>query len=126
MRSESIDRRAFLMLRTRGSKKVLELSCEQLYMQWVDAQSASTWSGEAGVEGSSWDGEPPTRVRTAKVTEILDLLERRLSSVDVLRVLNPEWLTDERFRHDVDDRIVQFRRRGGRVERNSTDSGDDS
>ena len=113
------------MLRTRGSKKVLELSCEHLYIQWVDARSASTRSGKAGAQ-ESWEGEPPTQVRTASVTEILDHLERRLSSVDVLRVRNPEWLSDLRFRSEVDDRIERFRRRGGRVEQDSTDSGGDS
>lgn len=122
MSTESIDRRAFLTFRTRGSESVLELWCEHLFMRWVDAQSAASRSGEAIVEMSPWEGEPPTEFQTATTLAILEELEARLSAADLLRVRNPEWLSDAGFRGEVEERIERFRRRGGRVEEGLTAS----
>ena len=114
-----MNRRDFLLLSTKGNKRVLELSCERLYMRYVDAQSHAVRRkepGEADVDRPWWDGEPPTEIETPTVGELFEELDRELSKADVLRVLDRDWLAGREFRREVETRIEAFRRRGGRVE----------
>jgi hypothetical protein len=117
-----MDRRGFLLLGLRGQQRVLELSCERLYVRYVDARSA-IGSAPQDEDASLWNGEPPTRIETESVADLFDQLERSLARADVLRVLDPEWLNAGDLRSRVDVRIEAFRRRGGRVERSPTASG---
>ena len=117
-------RRDFLLLSTKGSQRVLELSCERFYMRYVDAQSRAgrrEEPGEVDLDPQSWDGEPPTEIETQTVGELFEELDRELSKADVLRVLDREWLAGKEFRREVEARVEAFRRRGGRFEfRDST------
>ena len=119
-----MNRRDFLLLSTKGSKRVLELSCERLYMRYVDAQSGAGRREEPGqinADPQSWDGEPPTELETPTTGELFEELDRELSNADVLRVLDRDWLDGGEFRREVEARVEAFRRRGGRVEfRDST------
>ena len=118
-RADGMNRRDFLMLTTRGRKRVLELSCERLYMRYSDARSGAgrrEESGEVDADPRSWEGEPPSEIETPTTDELFQVLERELSSADVLRMLDRDWLTDEAFRREVEARVDAFRRRGGRVE----------
>jgi hypothetical protein len=110
-------RRDFLSLRTKGRQRVLELSCERLYMQWADARSRAGAGGAATDDDvQPWEGEPPTATAVATTEQLLASLDAQLAQVDILRVLDPEWLGDTGFRRDVMARVEGFRRSGGRVE----------
>jgi len=121
-----MNRREFLRLTVRGRERVLELSCERLYVRWIDAQAGAAFGDDlADMEGmedevalfdATWDGEPPLDVIVPTTDELFDELERRLRSVQVLRVTGREWLAGEDFGREVESRIEAFRRRGGRVE----------
>jgi hypothetical protein len=64
-------------------------------------------------------GEPPTVIERRSADQIVAAVEASLADVQVLRVMEPEWLENmpgaERFRAAVD----AFEARGGRVERGS-------
>lgn len=111
----AMDRRAFLRLTVRGRERVLDLSCERLYMRWVDARAGGA-APAAAPASTEWAGEPPLDVVVPTREELLAELERRLTDVQVLRVSGREWLAAGDFRRDVEARIEAFRRRGGRVE----------
>jgi hypothetical protein len=110
-----VRRRDFLLLRAEGGRRVLELSCEHLYMRYVDARSGMLLQSGEDAGPAPWDGEPSTEVQTPTTRELFDRLERELSDADELRVREPHWLTGE-FGREVEARIVAFRRGGGRVE----------
>ena len=115
-----MNRRDFLMLRGKGRRRVLELSCERLFMRYSDAQSAvGRRGGDTGPPTRSqqpWDGEPRTEIETPTVQDLLDELDRELSDARALRILNRHWLAHEGFRRAVEARVEAFRRRGGTVE----------
>ena len=101
---------------------MLELSCERLYVRYVDARSA-VGATPQDEDAALWSGEPPTRIETESVADLFDQLERSLARADVLRVQGPEWLNAGDLRSHVDVRVEAFRRRGGRVERSPTAGG---
>jgi len=115
-----MDRRAFLLLTTRGRERVLELSCERLYMRWADARSGvGRPVGATGRDGNDprpWDGEPTTEIVTMTTADLFNELELELAQADVLRVVGRVWLNDDEFRRDVEARVEAFRIGGGRVE----------
>ncbi len=114
-----MNRREFLRLTVRGQERVLELSCERLYMQWVDAQAGLGMGDLPDFDElfvSEWEGEPPLDVVTPSPEQLLAELDRRLSDAQVLRIMGKEWLTGDDFRREVESRIEAFRERGGRVE----------
>jgi hypothetical protein len=123
-----MNRREFLRLTVRGRERVLELSCERLYVRWIDAQAGAAFGDDlmrADAENledelsfldADWDGEPLLDVVVPTTAELFEELERRLRSVQVLRVTGREWLAGDDFRREVESRIEAFRRRGGRVE----------
>jgi hypothetical protein len=112
-----MDRRDFLLLRKRGPERVLELSCERLYMRWADARSGAGALEEAERPGvPSWEGEPPTQITTVSPQSLLDELEGALAGADVLRLRDPRWLADPVFAAEVEARVDAFRARGGIVE----------
>jgi hypothetical protein len=110
-----MDRRAFLRVAVRGRERVLELSCERLYMRWSDARAGVGVAAPTSGHGE-WGGEPPLEVALPTVADLLAELARELAAVEVLRVTGREWLAQPDFRRDVEARIEAFRRRGGRVE----------
>jgi hypothetical protein len=112
-----MNRRAFLLLKTKGRERVMELSCERLYMRWADARSraGAAVAAEPGIHGA-WEGEPPSELTVQTVREVLAELDRGLSGADVLRIVGREWLSNLTFREEVESRIEAFDARGGRVE----------
>ena len=114
-----MNRRDFLTLRTRGEQRLVELSCERLYMRYADARAGvGRWQPPppVGATQQAWEGEPPTQIRTPTTAELFDTLERELAGADVLRVLQRDWLTGDEFGPAVEARVAAFRERGGRVE----------
>lgn len=84
-----MDRRAFLFGATRR-RRALELSCERLYMRYLDARS----------EGRS--------------EQFLLALERDLAAAGEIRLTGREWLTRDDFRAAVTRLLPEPRARGPR------------
>jgi hypothetical protein len=83
-------RRDFLLLRARGRATVL--SCEALFMRFLDAQN---------------DGA---------VDQLFANLARDLDQVNAVTLVDPSWLSRDDLRARVDAVLDAFRARGGRVE----------
>lgn len=73
---DRINRRAFLLPKPRV--RVLELSCERLYMQYADARSGG------------------------RLPEFLKGVERELEAADSVRLTAREWLARDDFREQVE------------------------
>jgi len=86
-----MNRRDFLLMRA-GRESSLELSCERLYMKFVDA----------AVNGST--------------AELFDWLDGQLRGVNQLRLLDSAWLASEDLKPQLEPLLASFRARGGRVE----------
>lgn len=114
---DPLDRRAFLRLATRGRERLLEISCERLYLRWVDAPAKAT-PGALAETLSGWAehaGEPPAHFALQTRDELLAQLDVSLAGAQAVRLAEPEWLADADLRREVDARIAAFRQRGGRV-----------
>jgi hypothetical protein len=85
-----MNRREFLSF-AKNVGDVVELSCEQLYMRYVD---------------STIDGTTSQFFRS---------IEERLATVTSLRLIEPSWLTCDQL-EPVQKMLVAFRERGGRIE----------
>lgn len=110
-----LSRRDFLRLRRTDAGKQLEVSCRALYMRCADAaiEPAVTADWEP------WMGEPPAVIERRSVDDILTAIEHDLSGVQVLRLLDAEWLDNIASADRVRQLIASFESRGGRVERTS-------
>jgi hypothetical protein len=91
-----MNRREFLLFAkgpedAKGLEDPMELSCEQLYMRYVD---------------SVIDGTTSLFFRD---------LEERLAAVTSLRLIEPSWLVCEEL-EPVQYMLAAFRERGGRIE----------
>ena len=92
-RTGVVNRRDFLMLRTgRGGEKAAVLSCEQLYMRYIDARA----DGTAG--------------------ELFAHLADDLRATKAVRLIHTSWLSDEDLRRRLDEVFDTFRKNGGRIE----------
>jgi hypothetical protein len=85
-----MNRRDFLFF-TKHRKNTAELSCEQLYMRYLD---------------STLDGT---------TSQLFNNVEQGLSDVTFLHVRDAAWLTCEELK-PVESILDAFRQRGGRVE----------
>jgi hypothetical protein len=116
-----MDRRDFLRLRTSGRVRVADLSCERLYVQYVNAASRPTRGQleEPASADSTWlpsGGEPPTHILEPTKEELLEDLARQLAAAEVVRVLDAEWLVNHEFRQDLETLLESIRARGCQVE----------
>jgi hypothetical protein len=109
--TSGVHRRDFLLFRTEGHTKTVELSCERLYMLFVDTRNAP------GPEPADpYDGEPPARFEMRSAGELFEDLGRDLGDVDILRLTHTDWLADLEFKRAVDALVAAVRARGGQVE----------
>ena len=104
-------RRDFLLFKTEGRTKMVELSCERLYMLYVDTRNTPD-----AEPAEACDGEPPARFEIRSARQLFDDISRDLDGVDVLRVMHTEWLADGEFKREVETLIAAVQRRGGRVD----------
>ncbi|HUF75963.1 MAG TPA: hypothetical protein VMM35_06780 [Longimicrobiales bacterium] len=112
-----MNRRAFFRLTVRGKERILEISCERLYMRWIDARAGASGGGYPAEPAEAvWSGEPPLEVDVPTRARLMAELDARLANAHVLRVSGREWLAGDDFRQEVESRIEAFRGRGGRVE----------
>ena len=107
-----MNRRDFLLFRTVGHSRTVELSCERLYMLYVDTRNTPD-----AAPPEVYDGEPPARFEIRSARQLFDDISRDLDGVDVLRVMHTEWLADGDFNREVETLIAAVQSRGGRVER---------
>jgi hypothetical protein len=83
-------RRDFLLLR--ADDRQIILSCEALFMRFLDAENTGT------------------------VARLFDNLAHDLSQVNTVTVTERSWLARDDFRARVDGVLDAFRARGGRVD----------
>jgi hypothetical protein len=86
-----VNRREFLLMRGRESDPVV-LSCEQLYMRFVDARAGGT------------------------TAELFAHLKEDLQSVKRVRLIKTSWLSDDDLRRQLDAVFDSYRKGGGRIE----------
>ena len=113
-----MNRRDLLLLRTDLGRRVAELSCERLYMQYQYARltmDCATQPPESEVD-AQWDDEPPVVFGERTTQQLFREVERGLHNADVVRVVETEWLAVDAFRRDLEELLAAFRGRGGRVE----------
>jgi hypothetical protein len=106
-----MNRRDFLLFKTEGRTKTVELSCERLYMLYVDTRNTPT-----AEPPEAYDGEPPARFEIRSAQQLFDDVSRDLDGIDIVRITHTEWLADADFKREVDGLIAAVQRRGGRVE----------
>jgi hypothetical protein len=87
-----VNRRDFLLLRVDGASRSIVLSCEQLYMRYVDSR----------VDGTT--------------AQLFQHLADDLRKVSAVRLTDTSWLSRDDLRQRVDGVLDGFRRRGGRIE----------
>ena len=92
---------------------MFELACERLYMRYLDTRRPGA---PAAVLDDYWLGEPEPQVESTSTRDLFDALQHDLIGADVLRIVDPHWLTEDGLRDEVDALIAGFRARGGRVE----------
>ena len=107
-------RRDLLFLRTVSGRSVVELSCERLYMQFVDAAAAPATSSHTATEVEQ--GEPEALFDIRSAGQIFDALADSLSRADVVKVVDRGWLADRAFNERVEGLLNTVRVRGTRVE----------
>ncbi len=112
MAGAPLSRRDFLRLRRTEQGRVLELSCRTLYMRLADARLAPEPAGE----WEPWMGEPPAVLQRRTAEDLLGTLEADLRDVQVLRLVEPEWLESLAEAPALARVFAAFAERGGRVE----------
>ena len=109
----SLNRRDFLLFKRAGPRKIAELSCERLYMRAVDTRLVSA----AGASVSeTWGAEPDAVFDERTVDQLFADLASDLGDADVVRLLEPSWITLPEVKDRLDHVLAGFRSRGGRVE----------
>lgn len=110
-----LSRRDFLRLHVSEGKRVLELSCERLFMRYHDAQSGAGRRQVSNHDDLTPWTQPSTGFDTPTPDELFAELERQLAEADELRVLEPDWLNGGVFGREVGARVEAFEQRGGEV-----------
>lgn len=111
-----MNRRDFLSLRVTRQGKVLELSCQRLYMQCLAAEAAAAVDRDAAIDYQPWMGEPPAMLARPSPESLLGQIEEDLRGILRLRVLESEWLDSTPLGERLAPLLASFRSRGGRVE----------
>jgi len=113
--SRTINRREFLTFRSEHRLRVVDLSCERLYMHVLDAQLTCE-PREQPADDVSWCGEPATVFQERAPAQLFDEIDRDLNGVDVLRISGAGWLASDALNGRLEGILERFRARGGRVE----------
>ncbi len=111
-----LSRRDFLRLRVSQGRRVLELSCERLYMRYTDARSDAARRQVSNHDDFIGGSRPAGGFEVPTATELFDELERQLAEADELRVLEPDWLNGGTFGREVGARVDTFEQGGGEVQ----------
>lgn len=111
-----MNRRDFLFFRTTSTGRTLELSCRSLYMRHLDSERLARAGRSPELDYEPWMGEPPTVFARRTDASLLRQVENDLKNVDVLRMLEGEWLASTGLGDQIEPLLAAFRARGGRVE----------
>jgi hypothetical protein len=87
-----VNRRDFLLMRTGHQTDAVILSCEQLYMRYVDARASGT------------------------TASLFARLLEELHGVKRVRLIKTSWLADKELETQLETVFESFRRDGGRIE----------
>ena len=117
-----MNRRDFLFLRRTPHGRTLELSCHDLYIRTLNSDAPTTHDKEAVYDHQPWMGEPPADFEKSG-DDWLQQVATQLRDVEVLKLLDEEWLTPTGIGERLEPMIAAFRARGGRVESAKADSG---
>lgn len=80
-----VSRRDFLLLRPGADERTMELSCERLYMKFVDA------------------------LMRGDVAGLFARLDEELRDVERVRLVDTGWLARDEFRREVEGVLARFR-----------------
>jgi hypothetical protein len=112
-----MNRRDFLLLRRVPSSRIVELSCQQLYMRYLDSQvTGDRRDVDADTTPDPWGGEPQPVFEERTFADVLRSIEDGLRDADIVRLNESAWLACEDVRQGLDGVLEKFRARGGRVE----------
>jgi hypothetical protein len=116
-----VNRRDFLLLRRVPASRIVDLSCQQLYMRYLDTQvTGERRDADADTTTDPWGGEPPPVFDERTFADVLHAIEDGLRDADVVRLNESAWLACDEVTRGLDGALAAFRTRGGRVEiRNS-------
>ena len=117
-----MNRRDFLLLKTKRGVRTVEISCQRLHMHYLEGRVTGGSPETGGQLGKDFDpeegGEPPTAFAGRTTEQLFASLERDLDGADILRVTGHRWLSegDGELLGEFDRLVSSFRARGGRVE----------
>ena len=113
-----MNRRDFLLLRRAPSSRIVELSCQQLYVRYLDTKITGGAGDrqEADAAPHAWGGEPAPVFEERTFADVLRSIEDGLRDADVVRLNESAWLACEDVKLGLDRVLDAFRARGGRVE----------
>lgn len=115
-------RRDFLLLKRERGIRTVELSCQQLYMHFLQRRATADQLDAGSPSDENFDtaeeGEPPTAFDERTTEQLFANLERDLDGAELLRVTGHRWLSegDEEVQREFNKLVSSFRARGGRVE----------
>lgn len=111
-------RRDFLLLRTEGSERIADLSCERLFMHFQDLNAGfQQGNKEEGIPDDAdwWSGEPALHINTSNPDTFFSNVLDDLKEIDSIQVEDMEWLAQGEFRVRVETLLTAFKARGGVV-----------
>ena len=112
-----MNRRDFLLLRRVPSSRIVELSCQQLYMRYLDSQvTGDRRVVDADTTPDPWGGEPVAVFEERTFADVLRSIEDGLRDADVVRLNESAWLACEDVTRGLDVVLNAFKSRGVRVE----------
>ncbi len=110
-----MNRRDLLLLRTTPKARVVELSCQRLYMQYLDLRRTAAATAQ-DIRQDYWLGEPEPEYAGRDAQELFHDIASQLREADVFRITGRDWLCDEELVKEVERLTSDFAARGGRVE----------
>ena len=85
-------------------------------MRTLDAQAPTLSSEGAVFEHEPWMGEPPADFQRSDADDWLRQVEAQLYDVEILKLLDQEWLMPTGINEQLEPVLTAFRARGGRIE----------
>jgi hypothetical protein len=110
--ARGVSRRDFLRLRPTARGRLLEISCRTLFMRCSDAGLEPATSSDY----EPWMGEPSAVIRREPAEAILGRVEHELNDAQIVRLLEPEWLSSMAGGARLQSALARFRERGGVLE----------
>ena len=114
-----VNRRDFILCRATSSGKIVEISCETLYMHIMDIQTASRVSRlkVSGENKNTWmSDEPSLYFDTGSVESLFCDLQSQVNNCKKIRLLNTSWIVNGLFRDKMETLLANFRELGGEIE----------